>query len=181
MTGVLCRNSWPTCTIQQRDWSQDNENTSIITPVLTKLHCLPVRCVSLPSSSLCVTAFQFAVCHCLPVRWRVQYKWLVLVFSALHGLAPGYIQDLVIPYSPNRNLRSINLCLFVVPRYNLEGCGWRVFSVSGQAFRKSLPENIRRSDILTRFKTVLSRIYLHWLISTEELVLYDTLTIMYFI
>ena len=44
--------------------------------------------------------------HWLPVRWRVQYKLLVLVFSALHELAPKYIQDLVILYSPNRNLRS---------------------------------------------------------------------------
>ena len=53
--------------------------------------------------------------HWLPVRWRVQYKLLVLVFSALHELAPKCIQNLVIPYSPNRNLRSADQCLLVVP------------------------------------------------------------------
>ena len=40
--------------------------------------------------------------HWLPVRWRVQYKLLVLVFSALHELAPKYIQDLVTPHSPSQ-------------------------------------------------------------------------------
>ena len=69
----------------------------------------------------------------LPVRWRVQYKLLVLVFSALHELTPKYIQDLVIPYS----------LLLVVPRYNLEGYGRRAFSVSGRRFWNRLPEHIR--------------------------------------
>ena len=93
--------------------------------------------------------------HWLPVRWRVQYKLLVLVFSALHELAPKYIQDLVTPYSPNRNLRSADQCLLVVPRYNLEGCGRRAFSVSGPALWNSLPENIRQSDTLAKFKALL--------------------------
>ena len=93
--------------------------------------------------------------HWLPVRWRVQYKLLVLVFSALHELAPKYIQDLVIPYSPNRNLRSADQCLLVVPRYNLEGYDRRAFSVSGPALWNSLPEHIRQSDTLVKFKTLL--------------------------
>ena len=93
--------------------------------------------------------------HWLPVRWRVQYKLLVLVFSALHELAPKYIQDLVTPYSPNRNLRSADQCLLVVPRYNLEGYGRWAFSVSGPALWNSLPENIRQSDTLAKFKTLL--------------------------
>ena len=44
--------------------------------------------------------------HWLPVRWRVQYKLLVSVFTVLHGLAPWYSRDLVTPYSPTHNLRS---------------------------------------------------------------------------
>ena len=86
--------------------------------------------------------------HWLPVRWRVQYKLLVLVFSALHELAPKYIQDLVTPYSPNRNLRSADQYLLVVPRYNLEGYRRRAFSVSGPALCNSLPEKNRQSDLL---------------------------------
>ena len=93
--------------------------------------------------------------HWLPVPWPVQYKLLVLVFSALHELAPKYIQDLLTPYSPNRNLRSADQCLLVVPRYNLGGYGRRAFSVSGPALWNSLPENIRQSDTLAKFKTLL--------------------------
>ena len=76
--------------------------------------------------------------HWLPVRWRVQYKLLVLVCSALHELAPKYMQDLAIPYPPNRNLRSADQCLLVVPRYNLEGYGRRASSVSGPGLWKCL-------------------------------------------
>ena len=93
--------------------------------------------------------------HWLPVRWRVQYKLLVLVFTALHGLAPGYIRDLITPYLPTRNLRSADLHLLVVPRYNLEGYGKRAFSVSGPTLWNSLPENMRKIDNLTKFKTLL--------------------------
>ncbi len=68
-------------------------------------------------------------------------KLLVLVvFFALHGLAPGYIQDLVMPNSPNRNRRD-DQRLFVVPRFTLEGFGRRAFSVSGATLRNSLPEH----------------------------------------
>ena len=118
--------------------------------------------------------------HWLPVRWRVQYEVLAFVCSALHGFAPGYIQDLVTPYSSNRNLRSADQCLLVVPRYDLEGYGRRAFSVSGPTFWNNLPENFRQSGTLTKFKTVLKTdlfklAYFHW-----GTVLCDTLTIMFF-
>ncbi|KAI0216274.1 L-xylulose reductase [Lamellibrachia satsuma] len=89
------------------------------------------------------------------IRWRVQYKLLVLVFTALHGLAPGYIRDLVTPYLPTRNLRYADLHLLVVPRYNPEGYGERAFSVSRTTLWNPLPENVRQIGNLTKFKTVL--------------------------
>ena len=92
--------------------------------------------------------------HWLPVRWRVQYKLLVLVFTALHGPAPGYIRDLITPYLATRNLRSADLHLLVVPRYNLEGYDKRASSVSGPTLGNSarkLATN-RQSD---KFKTLL--------------------------
>ena len=55
----------------------------------------------------------------------------------------------------NRNLRSADQCLLVVPRYNMEGYGRRAFSVSGPALWNSLPENIRQSDTLAKFKALL--------------------------
>ena len=38
--------------------------------------------------------------------WRVECKLLVLLFSALHGLAQGYMFDLLTQYAPTRNRRS---------------------------------------------------------------------------
>ncbi len=42
----------------------------------------------------------------LPVMWRINYKIVVLVFRALHGLAPAYVSTLITPYEPRRALRS---------------------------------------------------------------------------
>ena len=44
--------------------------------------------------------------HWLPVKWRINYKIVVLVFRALHGLAPAYVSMLITPYEPHRALRS---------------------------------------------------------------------------
>ena len=44
---------------------------------------------------------------------------------SVFAFAPGYIQDLVIPYSPIRNHRSADLRLFVVPCSNLQSYGVR--------------------------------------------------------
>ena len=117
--------------------------------------------------------------HWLPVRWGVQYILLVLVFSALRELALKYIQDLVILYSPNRNLRSAVQCLLVVPRYNLQGYGRRAFSVSGPALSNSLPEHIRQSDTLVKFKTLLNTHLFKLAYFQFGTVLLDTLMIMY--
>ena len=38
--------------------------------------------------------------HWLPVRERIQYKILLLTWKSLHDLAPPYLKDLLIPYTP---------------------------------------------------------------------------------
>ena len=44
--------------------------------------------------------------HWLPVEQHVNFKVLLLVYKALHGLTPGYIADLLHHYQPGRALRS---------------------------------------------------------------------------
>ena len=36
--------------------------------------------------------------HWLPVDKRIEYKLLLCTYKALHGLAPGYLCKLVVPY-----------------------------------------------------------------------------------
>ena len=35
--------------------------------------------------------------HWLPVKQRIQYKILLLTFKCLHGMAPAYLKELLIP------------------------------------------------------------------------------------
>ena len=54
--------------------------------------------------------------HWLPVDKRIEYKLLLLyTYKALHGLVPGYLCKLVVPYEPRRVLRSAESNLLTVP------------------------------------------------------------------
>ena len=53
--------------------------------------------------------------HWLPVRYRIDFKMLLFVFKAQHGLAPPYLCELIEPYVPPRPLRSANLLLLTDP------------------------------------------------------------------
>ncbi len=44
--------------------------------------------------------------HWLPVKFRIHFKIIVMVFRALHGQAPVYINEMLKPYNSSRNLRS---------------------------------------------------------------------------
>ena len=53
--------------------------------------------------------------HWLPVDKRIEHKLLLYTYKALHGLAPGYLCKLVVPYEPRRVLRSAESNLLTVP------------------------------------------------------------------
>ena len=92
--------------------------------------------------------------HWLPVKWRINYKIVVLVFRALHGLAPAYVSTLITTYEPRRALRSTGSgALLCVPRHNLERYGRRSFSCAGSVMWNSLPEDMRLADSLNSFKS----------------------------
>ena len=67
--------------------------------------------------------------HWLPIKQRIQYKLLLLMFRSLHGLAASYITDLIIRYEPTRALRSADAHLLEVPRCKLCTQGDRHFRV----------------------------------------------------
>ena len=53
--------------------------------------------------------------HWLPVKSRIKYKILLLTYQCLQGTAPTYLQDLIVKYTPSRNLRSRHKSLLVTP------------------------------------------------------------------
>ena len=68
--------------------------------------------------------------HWLPVRQRIEFKLILLVFRDVHHLCPVYLSSLMIPYTPTRTLRSADQYLLTIPRYHLERYGRRAVSVA---------------------------------------------------
>ena len=42
--------------------------------------------------------------HWLPIKYRIEFKILLLTYKALSGQAPVYLKELVVPYNPSRTL-----------------------------------------------------------------------------
>ncbi len=96
--------------------------------------------------------------HWLPVKLRIEFKILVFVFKALHGLAPTYLSD-ILQYH-NRSLRSGSLRLLSVCRSRLKHRGDRAFATVGPKLWNSLPVSIRMVSSLSSFKSKLKTHFL---------------------
>ncbi len=57
----------------------------------------------------------------LPVRYRVDFKILLIVYKSLNGMAPSYISDLLIEHNVTRSLRSSNQRLLFIPKAEVQG------------------------------------------------------------
>ena len=82
-----------------------------------------------------VTPFLRDRLHWLRARERITFKLCLLVYKALNGMAPHYMQDLCVPVSSVSTrvaLRSAARGDLVVPRTRLR-LGNRAFSVAGSA------------------------------------------------
>ena len=96
-----------------------------------------------------------ATLHWLPVVFRVDFKILLLAFKAQNGLAPKYISDLLHPYTPPRSLRSSGEAVLVVPKSRLATKGDRAFAIYAPRLWNALPIEIRKTNNLTAFKSLL--------------------------
>ena len=87
--------------------------------------------------------------HWLPVRQRIIFKLLLLTYKALHGLAPGYITDMLQLHKPTRELRSSTRLLLKIPPARLARYGEPAFQHASPSLWNSLSEEIRRCDTVT--------------------------------
>ena len=93
--------------------------------------------------------------HWLPVSHRIDFKILLITYKAFHGLAPSYIQELLTPYTPIRNLRSSSGNLLAVPKSRLKSRGDAAFAVRAPRLWNDLPEELRLANSLSSFKSML--------------------------
>ena len=93
--------------------------------------------------------------HWLPMRQRIEFKVLLLAYKSLNNQAPTYLKELIVPYCPNRPLRSGTARLLAVPRINKSKMGARTFCYQAPLLWNQLPTLIREADSLSNFKTLL--------------------------
>ena len=97
--------------------------------------------------------------HWLPVRQRISFKILLIVYKAMIGQAPNYITELlnVKSHKHTHNLRSSNdTHLLQIPSHETKiTLGDRAFACAAPRLWNSLPLNIRNSQSLNTFKTKL--------------------------
>ncbi|XP_028454539.1 uncharacterized protein LOC114568999, partial [Perca flavescens] len=93
--------------------------------------------------------------HWLPVKYRIEFKILLLTYKALNGQAPSYLEELIVPYCPTRALRSQNAGLLMVPRVSGSRLGARAFSYQAPVLWNQLPVGVRGADTVTTFKSKL--------------------------
>ncbi|XP_072246412.1 uncharacterized protein [Leuresthes tenuis] len=90
--------------------------------------------------------------HWLPVKFRIEFKILLLTYKVLNDRAPSYLKDLIVRYFPNRALRSQTAGLLVVPKVSKSRMGGRAFSYQAPLLWNKLPVNVREADTLSTFK-----------------------------
>ena len=94
--------------------------------------------------------------HWLPVTHRINYGIALLVFKALHGMAPSYLIELrqantVNAYALRCNIQS----LLKAPRTYRKTFGDRSFAVAGPTVWNNLPIAIKGCTSLKSFKSKL--------------------------
>ena len=92
--------------------------------------------------------------HWLPVKYRIDFKILLLTFKAIHKIAPDYISNLIsLKGSTRYSLRSSNTMLLSVPSgKSLKTLGDRAFCMAAPALWNTLPYHIRSCSSLNIFK-----------------------------
>ena len=95
--------------------------------------------------------------HWLPVKFRIDFKILLLTFKVIYGHAPGYSIDLIATKEqPCDNFRSASGLRLKYPGLKLKKTlGDRAFSSATPNLWNNLPLDIRLVDTFERFTSLL--------------------------
>jgi len=96
--------------------------------------------------------------HWLPVAQCIQFKLCLMMYKAMHGLAPAYLSELCASSCVEGRSRSSARGDLVVQRTRTKFSG-RAFVVAGPAAWNRLPCSVRNSPSLDSFKTVLKTFF----------------------
>lgn len=99
--------------------------------------------------------------HWLPVKQRVLFKVLLIVFKSMHNLTPQYLSKLINVHVPSRRLRSSNQNFLTIPFTRSSFIKKCAFSVAGPTLFNTLPINIRQAESVSIFKQLLKTYLFH--------------------
>lgn len=99
--------------------------------------------------------------HWLPVKARITFKMLTIMYNCSTGHAPAYLTDLLSQSAPGRSLRSSDKATdnYNVPFNRRKTFGDRSFSAIGPKLWNELPLSLRKSESLNTFKKNLKTHY----------------------
>ncbi len=92
--------------------------------------------------------------HWLPIKKRITFKLLLLVYHAVHGSSPIYLQNSIQAYQPSCRLRSSHSLLLQVSR-SRHSWGDHSFSHAGPSLWNNLPLLLRQASSASSFKQLL--------------------------
>ena len=93
--------------------------------------------------------------HWLPVKKRIDFKILCITYQCIYGNAPAYLKESIPRYTPARSLRSDGQVLLKLPSVddtNKVKYGKRSFQNSAPKLWNSLPAEIKSSKNISTFK-----------------------------
>ena len=93
--------------------------------------------------------------HWLPVPLRIEYKVALITHKVLSTGQPLYLRNLVTEYKPTRQLRSEGQRLLAKQSGPTSALGRRAFTCASETVWNKLPEDVRKTDELTIFKSKL--------------------------
>ncbi len=89
------------------------------------------------------------------MRYRVDFKIVLIVYKSLNGMAPSYISDLLIEHNVTRSLRSSNQRLLFIAKTRRKCRGDRAFATTAPRLWNDLPLFIRMASSVAIFKSKL--------------------------
>ena len=94
--------------------------------------------------------------HWLPVKERILFKIATFAFRFFDGTPPPYLSSSLSVYTPSRTLRSSSMKKTLSrAKWKLKGFGHQSFSVQVPLVWSSLPPHIQHRCSLSQFKTSL--------------------------
>ena len=86
--------------------------------------------------------------HWLPIKSRIHFKICLTTFKVLHGLSPSYLFDLILVKKTRYSLRSFQAPVLNRPRT----LGDRSFAAAAPTLWNALPQEIRQCQNINVFK-----------------------------